>query len=215
MTFYDYFRSSAAWRVRLALHMKGVPFEQRFVHLRKGEQRSADYLKLNPQGLVPTLIDGGTVLTQSLAIVEYLDETHPTPPLLPADPAGRARVRALALMVAADLHPINNLRVLQHLTGPMGQSVEARDAWYRHWIATGLSALEAAVAGSPATGTFCHGETPGLADLTLVPQLFNARRFGCPVEPYPTLLRIEAACQALPAFERALPRNQPDFEAAP
>ena len=156
--------------------------------------------------------DGHDVLTQSLAIIEYLDETHPTPPLLPADAPGRARVRALALAVACDIHPLNNLRVLGRLKA-MGHSKEEVDDWYRHWIAVGLTALEAQLAGDPRTGRFCHGDAPGLADVLLVPQLANARRLDCPLDGYPTLLRIDEACRALPAFATAAPDRQPDAEA--
>jgi maleylacetoacetate isomerase len=209
---YSYFRSSAAYRVRIALNLKGLPYETVPVHLTRGggEQLAPGYRKLNPQALVPVLQDGGRVLTQSLAIIEYLDEIHPQTPLLPRDPAARARVRALALAVACDIHPLNNLRVLNYLTGPMGLTDEARQTWYRHWIAEGLSALEATLAGDRDTGRFCHGDAPGLADCCLVPQLANAHRFKCDVSPYPTLLGIEKSCQALAAFQRAAPEQQPD-----
>jgi len=209
---HSYFRSSAAYRVRIALNLKGLTPELAFVHLRKGEQRQPPYTDLNPEKLVPALEVDGHVLTQSLAIIEYLDETHPAPPLLPADPLGRARVRALAQMVACDIHPIDNLRVLNHLKA-LGHSQEEVDGWYRHWIAVGLTALEARLAGDPRTGRFCHGDAPGLADAVLVPQIHNARRFGCPLDAYPTLLRIDEACRALPAFAAAAPESQPDAEA--
>ncbi len=212
MKLHSYFRSSAAYRVRIALNLKGLVPELAFVHLRKGEQRQPPYADLNPERLVPALEVDGQILTQSLAIVEYLDEIHPSPPLLPADPLGRARVRALAQMVACDIHPIDNLRVLNHLK-TMGHSQDAVDDWYRHWIAVGLTALETRLGGDPRTGRFCHGDAPGLADLVLVPQLYNARRFGCPLDAYPTLRRIDAACCALPAFAAAAPENQPDAEA--
>ncbi|MBP2300268.1 maleylacetoacetate isomerase [Azospirillum picis] len=216
MKLHTYFRSSAAYRVRIALNLKGLAPEQAFVHLRRGEQAKPPYADLNPEHLVPALEvdgpDGHHVLTQSLAIIEYLDETHREPPLLPADPLGRARVRALALAVACDIHPIDNLRVLKHLKG-MGHSQEEVDGWYRHWIAVGLRALEARLAGDPRTGRFCHGDAPGLADAVLVPQMANARRFGCALEGYPTLLRIDDACLALPAFAAAAPDRQPDAEA--
>ncbi|WP_042696204.1 maleylacetoacetate isomerase [Azospirillum sp. B506] len=220
MKLHTYFRSSAAYRVRIALNLKGLAPDQAFVHLRKGEQARPPYSDLNPEHLVPALEvdgpedgpDGHHVLTQSVAIIEYLDETHPTPALLPADALGRARVRALALAVACDVHPLNNLRVLNHLK-TMGHGQEEVDGWYRHWIAVGLTALEARLAGDPRTGRFCHGDEPGLADILLVPQMLNARRFGCPLEAYPTLRRIDEACCALPAFAAAFPDLQPDAEA--
>lgn len=213
MRLYDYYRSSAAYRVRIALNFKGVTPERVFVHLRKGGQRADDYLGLNPQGLVPALaLDGGQTLTQSLAIIEWLEETHPQPPLLPADAAGRARVRAVALSIACEIHPLNNLRVLQYLTGTLGASEAQKDGWYKYWIDTGFEALETQLAREKATGRFCHGDAPGLADVCLVPQLANARRFHVDLAPYPTLTRIEAACNALPAFVAAAPANQPDAE---
>jgi len=211
---YDYFRSSAAYRVRIALNLKGVaPDERTFVHLRMGGQRAQDYLALNPQGLVPALaLDEGAVLTQSLAIVEYLDETHPEPPLLPADPIGRARVRAIALSIACDIHPLDNLRVLNYLIGTLGVAREQKDGWYRYWIDVGFEALEKALARDRATGRFCHDDAPTLADVCLVPQMANARRFDIDLSPYPTLMRIESACLALPAFADAAPARQPDAE---
>jgi len=213
MKLYDYFRSSAAYRVRIALNLKGVVPERAFVHLRNNVQRSDDYLALNPQGLVPMLVaDDGTVLTQSLAIIEYLDEAHPAPPLLPATPTERARVRGIALEIACDIHPLNNLRVLQYLKNTLGVSEEQKDAWYRYWIDVGLEALETRLARDPATGRFCHGDAPTLADICLVPQLANARRMNIDVGPYPTLTRIEAAAISLPAFVDAAPAKQPDAE---
>lgn len=211
-----YFRSSAAWRVRIALNLKGLRHGHAFRHLRRGEQLAPDYLAKNPQGLLPALdVAGppgeGGVLTQSLAILEWLEETQPAPALLPADPWGRARVRALAQIIACDTHPIQNLRVLQYLKREMGQQQPAIDAWARHWIALGLAAFEARLA-EPATGRFCHGDAPGLADLCLVPQLGNARRFGVDLSPWPTILRVETACLALPAFAAAAPEAQPDAE---
>jgi maleylacetoacetate isomerase len=212
MTLHGYFRSSAAWRVRIGLELKGLSARPVFRHLRKGEQAAADHLALNPQGLVPTLeVPGHGALTQSLAILEWLDETQPGPKLLPADPWARARVRALAQVIACDIHPIQNLRVLQYLKREMHQDQRAIDAWARHWIATGLGAFEARLA-SPATGRFCEGDVPGLADLCLVPQLGNARRFGCDLTPYPRILAVEVACSALPAFAAAAPEAQPDAE---
>jgi maleylacetoacetate isomerase len=214
MRLYDYFRSSAAYRVRIALNLKGVtPDERTYVHLRMGNQRAQDYLALNPQGLVPALaLDDGHVLTQSLAIIEYLDETHREPPLLPAEPAQRARVRAIALAIACEIHPLNNLRVLNYLIGTMGVAREQKDGWYRYWIDVGFEALEKSLARDAATGRFCHGEHPTLADVCLVPQMANARRFDIDLSPYPTLVRIEAACNALPAFANAAPARQPDAE---
>jgi maleylacetoacetate isomerase len=212
MKLFSYFRSSAAWRVRIGLALKGIEHEAVFVHLRRREHEAAGYADINPQRLVPTLVDGADVLVQSLAILEYLEETRAQPPILPADAAGRARVRALALAVACDIHPVNNLRVLTYLTGELGLGEEARDAWYRHWIAEGFAAIEKLLARSPETGPFCHGETPTIADICLIPQAFNARRFSCDLEPYPTIRRIEAACLALPAFADTAPDRQPDAD---
>lgn len=212
MRLYGYWRSSAAWRVRIALNLKGLQWEPVPVHLVRdgGEQRQAAFLQLNPQGLVPVLEDGNAVLTQSLAIIEYLEETHPAGPLLPADPAGRARVRSLAQLVACEIHPLNNLRVLQYLRDALGLDEAQRDAWYRHWVSEGLAALEARLAQEPGAGRFCHGDTPGLADVCLVPQLYNARRYGCALDAYPRLQRIEAACNALDAFQSAAADAQAD-----
>lgn len=209
---YGYWRSSAAYRVRIALNLKGIDYDQAPVHLVRdgGEQHRPSYRELNPQRLVPTLVVGETVITQSLAILEYLEETGSSPALLPADAAGRARVRSLAQIVACDVHPLQNLRVLNYLTGELGVDDEQRAAWARHWICEGLRALEERLARSSATGTFCHGETPGLADACLVPQLYNARRFGCGLDAFPTVGRIDRACQALPAFAAAAPEAQPD-----
>jgi maleylpyruvate isomerase len=213
MKLYDYFRSSAAYRVRIALNLKGLAPERAFVHLRRGAQRTEDYLAVNPLGLVPSLVtDGGEVLTQSLAIIEWLDETHPQPPLLPPDAAGRARVRALALAIACDIHPINNLRVLNYLTGTLGATEAQKNGWYRYWCDVGFEALETQLAREKATGAFCHGGSPTIADICLVPQLANARRVELDLSLYPTLLRIEAACNALPAFAAAAPSKQPDAE---
>jgi maleylacetoacetate isomerase len=213
MKLYDYFRSSAAYRLRIALNLKGVAPERAFVHLRRGAQRADDYLEMNPQGLVPALVtDAGDVLKQSLAIIEWLEETHPKPPLLPSDAAGRARVRSLALAIACDIHPLNNLRVLNYLTGTLGATDAQKDGWYRYWCDVGLEALETRLARDSATGVFCHGATPSMADICLVPQLANARRVDLDLAPYPTLLRIESACTALPAFAAAAPAKQPDAE---
>ena len=212
MRLYTYFRSSAAYRVRIALALKGLDYEPAFVNLLEGEQRAAAYRAVSAQGLVPALEDEANVLTQSLAIIEYLDERHPEPPLLPRDILGRARVRALALAIACDIHPLNNTRVLQYLEERLKLDREARLAWYRHWIAEGFEALERML-DHPATGAFCHGDAPTLADVALVPQLANARRFGCELAPYPRITRIDAACGALPAFAQAAPANQPDAAA--
>ena len=206
-----YFRSSAAWRVRIALGLKGLAWTPEFVHLTRegGEQHSASYRAKNPTKLIPTLeTDSGAPIAQSLAIIEYLDETHPAPPLLPADPLARAQVRAFALTIACDIHPLNNLRVLQYLERAMGQPKAARDTWYQHWIAEGLDALEAMVGGE--AGPFCFGAAPTLADICLIPQLGNARRFDCPLGAFPTLLRAEATALALPAFRDAAPDRQQD-----
>jgi len=214
MKLYTYFRSSAAWRVRIALALKGISTDHEFIHLLKngGQQRSAAFRAVNPMGLVPALVlDDGTVLTQSIAIMEYLEETHPEPPLLPEDPEARARARAFALSVACEIHPLNNLRVLRYLNDAMGQSDAARDAWYHHWIAEGLTALETAVRDT-GPGPFLFGVAPGMADVCLVPQIANARRFKCRVDAYPTLLRAEAAALAVPAFRHTAPDRQPDAE---
>ncbi len=214
MKLYTYFRSSAAYRVRIALGLKGLDYEALPVHLLRdgGEQLGAAYRAVNPSALLPALDDGGAPLHQSLAIIEYLEETHPQTPLLPADAPGRARVRALAMTVACDTHPLTNLRVLKYLGGTLGLSEQARGEWYRHWVGEGLTMLEAHLANAPQTGRYCHGELPGMADCCLVPQVFNAQRFEVDLAPYPTIARINAACLALPAFEAAHPARQPDAE---
>jgi maleylacetoacetate isomerase len=214
MKLHNFFRSSASYRVRIALNLKGLAYEYRAVHLRRGggEQFGAEFLTLNPQALVPVLEDGAHVLTQSLSILEYLEETHPEPALLPKAPVERARVRAIALAIACDVHPLNNLRVLEFL-GKLGVGQEARTAWYHHWVDTGLRALETEISQSQTTSSrFCHGDAPSIADCCLVPQLFNARRFGCDLTPYTRLLAIEANCNALPAFRDAAPDAQVDAE---
>jgi len=210
-TLYGYFRSSAAYRVRIALNLKGIDYDQSPVNLVKGEQREAANLGRNPQGMVPSLVtDAGVTLTQSLAICEYIDERYPEPPLLPADVTERARVRALAQVVACEIHPLNNLRVLKHLVGELGADDETKLAWYRHWIAEGFQALESLLTTEAGTGDFCHGDTPTLADICLVPQVYNAERFECDLSAYPTIQRIVANCRALPAFRQAAPEAQPD-----
>jgi maleylacetoacetate isomerase len=213
MRLHGFFRSSATFRVRIALNLKGLTYENAFVHVPKGEQRRAGYLAVNPQGLIPALEDGGRLLTQSLAIIEYLDETRPAPPLLPAAPAERARVRALAQAVACDIHPIDNTRVLHYLQNQLKADEAAVGRWYNHWIALGFSGIEAMLARDDATGRFCHGDAPGLADICLVPQVLNAKRFSLDLTPYPTIRRIYETCMALPAFDAALPSRQPDAEA--
>jgi maleylpyruvate isomerase len=211
MKLYGYFRSSAAYRVRIALNLKGLAYEQEFIHLAQGEHRGDGYRQLNPQALVPTLVtDEGRRHTQSLAICEYLEERYPQVPLLPADADGRARVRALANIPACDMHPLNNLRVLKYLTGTLGIDEAAKLAWYRHWIAEGFAGFEAMLTAADGTGEFCHGDAPTLADICLVPQVFNAERFDCDLAPYPTIRRIAARCNELPAFAQAHPAQQPD-----
>lgn len=216
LVLYGYWRSSAAYRVRIALNLKGLPYENRPVHLVRdgGEQHAPAYAAINPQELVPCLRDGDRVITQSLAIVEYLDEVHPKPALLPADARARARVRALAQVVASDIHPLGNLRVLQRLGTQFDAQEAQKAAWSRHWISTGFKALEAMLAGNAATGRYCHDDAPGLADACLVPQCYNALRWGVPLEDYPTIQRIYAACNELEAFRRAAPEAQPDAPAA-
>jgi maleylpyruvate isomerase len=211
MRLHTFFRSSAAYRVRIGLNLKGLGAEMVPVHLRRNEQRSPDFTRMNPQRFVPAVEDGGAVLTQSLAILEYLEETHPAPPLLPPDPLGRARVRALALAIACDIHPLNNLRVLRHLQTEFGLDEPARDAWARHWIEEGFAAIETMLRERSA-GAFCHGDTPTLADVCLVPQVANAHRVKTDLAPFPIIRRIDATCRALPAFAAAAPENQPDAE---
>jgi maleylacetoacetate isomerase len=212
---YGYWRSSAAYRVRIALNLKGLAYQQVPVHLLKdgGQQHAAEYQALNPQQLVPLLVDeaaGGLRIAQSLAILEYLEEVFPLPALLPADPAERAQVRALALHIACDIHPLNNLRVLQYLSTELGASDQAKDAWYRHWVETGLAALEAGVAVFD--GRLSLGERPGYLEACLIPQLYNARRFNCPLDAYPRLLAMAARCESLDAFRLAAPEQQPDAQ---
>ena len=210
MILYDYFRSSAAFRVRIALNLKGLQAERRFIHLRRGEQRAPRYLELNPQGFVPMLVVGERRLTQSLAIIEYLEERHPLPPLLPVGAEDRAWVRAVALAIACDIHPINNLRVLQHLARTLDIEEPRRDEWYRHWVREGFGPIEAQLAER--SGRFCAGGEPTLADVCLVPQVFNAQRLDVDMSPYPRIRAIHEACMQVPAFADAQPSRQPDAE---
>jgi maleylacetoacetate isomerase len=210
MKLYNYFRSSASYRVRIALALKGLDYDYVPVHLVRGEQLAESYAQISPARLVPLLDDDGALVTQSLAIVEYLEETHPQPPLLPADALGRARVRALALDIACEIHPLNNLRVLRYLVRDLKVSDEDKDRWYRHWVETGLEAVERQLVAHPATGTFCHGETPTLADIVLVPQIHNAQRLNCRLEHVPTVMRIFERCMALDAFAKTQPSACPD-----
>ncbi len=212
MILHDFFRSSAAYRVRIALNLKGLAAERRFVHLRKGEQRAPGFLELNPQGLVPALVlDDGAVLTQSLAIIEYLEETHPAPPLLPSGAEDRAFARAIALAIACDIHPLNNLRVLKYLGSAFNVDEPKRDEWYRHWIEEGFGAIESQLAAR-ASGAYALGDTPTIADICIVPQVANAGRVKLPMDPYPRIAAVNAACLAHPAFARARPEVQPDAE---
>jgi maleylacetoacetate isomerase len=213
-TLYGYFRSSAAFRVRIALNLKGIAAERISVHLLRGggEQHGTDYKSLNPQELVPTLVHDGKAIGQSLAIIEYLDEIRPEPPLLPREPIARARVRQIAYAVACDIHPLNNLRVLLDLRDRFGADEPMRAEWQRRWMTKGFAALETLLANSLETGAYCHGDAPTLADVCLIPQLANARRVELDLTPYPTLTRIETHALTHPAFEAALPKNQPDAE---
>ncbi|UAN34288.1 maleylacetoacetate isomerase [Enterobacter sp. JBIWA005] len=215
MKLYTYFRSSASYRVRIALNLKGIQYDTESVHLLKsgGQQNSVSYRALSPLGLVPCLeTDAGGHLTQSLAIIEYLEEVYPDAPLLPVSPGDRARVRGIAQTISCDIHPLNNLRVLNFLTGKFGLSVEDKEGWYSHWLTEGLLAIERMLIDDPRTGRFCHGNTPGLADCCLIPQVFNARRFNCSLERMPTIQRICLACEELISFHAASPVNQPDAE---
>jgi len=211
---YTFFRGSSPFRVRIALNLKGLSYESAFVHLAKGEQRKPEYAAVNPQSLVPALVlDDGHTLTQSLAIIEYLEEVQPQPPLLPADALGRARVRALSLIVACEIHPLNNARTLVYLRNQLKHSEEEVNEWYRHWVADGLAKLEGSLTRFPGTGRFCHGDAPTMADCCLVPQVFNAKRYACDTTPYPMTMRIFGECMKLDAFARAQPAKQPDAEA--
>lgn len=207
---YSYFRSSASYRVRIALNLKGLAYETVPVHLVRGEQRDAGYLAVNPAGLVPALVDEGQVLTQSIAIIEYLDEVYPAPSLLPGNAADRARIRAIAQSIACEIHPLNNLAVLNYLK-QMGVEEDAKNAWYRHWVEQGLATVEYLLADRP-IGAFCHGDTPTLADCCLVPQIFNAQRFACRLDHVPTVMGIFERCMTMDSFRRAAPAAQPDAE---
>jgi maleylpyruvate isomerase len=208
---YSFFRSSAAYRVRIALNLKGIGYETQSVHLVKdgGHNKRPEYRAVNPQMRVPALVTtAGDVLIQSLAIIEYLDETHPQPPLLPKDPLARARVRALAELIACDIHPLNNTSALRYLKNNMTQQQAAIDEWYRHWVTTGFEALEEIIAPGP----FACGSEITMADLCLVPQVYNARRLNVPLERFPKIVGVDRACLAVAAFDRARPENQPDAE---
>jgi maleylpyruvate isomerase len=210
---YGYSRSSAAFRVRIALNLKGLAYDQASIHLRRNEQQAPTYLARNPQGLVPTLDVDGDQLTQSLAIIEFLDETYPAPPLMPPGALARARVRSLALTIACDIHPIDNLRVLRYLAKPLGHDDKTVEEWFNHWIKTGFDGIERTLAGDGEAGAFCQGDTPGLADICLVPQVFNAKRYpSFDLAPYPAIRRVFDACMKLDAFDRARPEKQPDYE---
>ena len=214
MKLHTFFRSSASYRVRIALNLKQLPYDAVAIHLSKngGEQHGSEFVALNAQELLPVLQDEGLVLTQSLAILEYLDETCPDFPLLPDNAAERARVRSLSLMIACEIHPLNNLRVLQYLSGELKVDAEQKQRWYQHWVGLGLAALENRLVRDAATGRFCHGDVPGMADCCLVPQIYNAQRFACDLSAFPTVMRIFDACMALEAFSAASPERQ--FDAA-
>ena len=205
---YNYYRSSASYRVRIALALKGLDYEYKAVHLSKNEQFKESYAAVSASRLVPLLIDGAHTLTQSMAIIEYLDETHPLPPLLPATPAARARVRALAQDIACEIHPLDNLRVLRYLVRELKVSEDDKNRWYRHWVETGLEVIESRLAAYPAT--YCHDDTPTLADCVLVPQIFNAQRLACRLDHVPNVMRVFEACMKLPAFEDTRPEKCPD-----
>jgi maleylacetoacetate isomerase/maleylpyruvate isomerase len=208
MELFNYFRSSASYRVRIALALKGLTYDYRPVHLPRNEHLSESYAAVSAARLVPLLRDGDAVVTQSLAIIEYLDDLHPEPPLLPADPLQRARVRAIAFDIACEIHPLNNLRVLRYLVDSLKVDEAAKNRWYRHWVETGLEVVERQLAAQPAT--YCHGESPTLADCVLVPQIFNARRFDCRLDHVPHVMRVFDACMKLPAFEDTRPEKCPD-----
>jgi maleylacetoacetate isomerase/maleylpyruvate isomerase len=213
MQLYNYFRSSASFRVRIALALKGLSYDYLSVHLQRNEQLAPDFAARNPLKLVPLLVQGEQSFSQSIAIIEYLDETHPEPALLPGDAVARARIRSLALDIACEIHPLDNLRVLRYLVKDLGVSEDAKNGWYRHWVEVGLAALEQRLAGDGATGVYCHGDTPTLADCCLVPQIFNAQRFNCRLDHVPTVMRVFDACMKHPAFQAAQPSACPDAEA--
>lgn len=204
---YNYYRSSASYRVRIALNLKKIPYEDIPVNLLQSEQLTEEYKKINPQGLVPALVDNENVITQSLAILAYLDETHPEPPLLPKDSVGKAQVRSIALSIACDIHPLNNLGALNYLKDVLHVTDDQKKEWYRHWIAKGFLALEERLSKSKFVGNYCYGDTPTSADICLVPQIYNARRFHCDLSLYPTLVRIDECCQQHPAFVAAAPKE--------
>lgn len=212
MKLYGYFRSSASYRVRIALNMKGLDYDQVSVHLSKGKQYDREFSAISPQNLVPVLEDDGQLLYQSLAIIQYLEEKFPEPRLLPKDSPGRNRVRSLALISACEIHPLNNTRVLAYLTDTLKLTEEQKNAWYRHWVTVGFTALEKRLATEKETGKFCHGDAPGFADITLVPQVANANRFKVDLTPFPTIRRINDECLKLEPFRKAMPANQPDAE---
>ncbi|WP_116807095.1 maleylacetoacetate isomerase [Steroidobacter cummioxidans] len=212
MKLYNYFRSSAAFRVRIALNLKGLEYEHISKSLVKHEHRAADYLALNPQGLIPALEVDGTVISQSLAIIEYLNDLQPQPPLLPADPLARAQVRSMALAIACDIHPLNNLRVLNYLRQDLAQNDEGVNTWYRHWISAGFRGLEQQVAKHSSARRHCFGDSLSLADVCLVPQMYNARRFKTDLSPFPTLVAISTHLETMPAFDAARPEAQPDAQ---
>jgi maleylacetoacetate isomerase len=212
MKLYGFWRSSAAYRVRIALALKGLSYDYISVQLAKGEQYQPAFSAINPQNLVPVLEEGGQLLHQSLAIIQYLDETHPKPRLIPEAPLEGNRVRSLALIIACEIHPLNNPRVLNYLTSSFAVSEEQKLAWYQHWVTVGFTALEQRLVAEPWTGRYCHGDAPGLADIALVPQVANAKRFKVDLAPFPTICRIDEACLKLESFQRAAPENQPDAE---
>ena len=211
---YSYFHSSAVFRVRIALNLKGLDYETVPVHLRRdgGQQHAADFVRRNPAHLIPVLEDDSDIITQSIAILEYLEEQYPMPPLLPKKPIERSKVRALALDIACDIHPLNNLRVMNYLADPLGVDEPQRTAWMRHWMTVGLTAIEQKLQSTASASGYCYGESPTFADCCLIPQTFNALRIQCPVDSFPTIMRIYENCMKLPAFQKAAPGAQPDAE---